>query len=362
ISRTAPGFLLFVQQGKLVARPFDVSRGELGGDPVTVADLVGFDSATNAGAFSVSAAGPIAYRSGRPALHQLVWFDRAGKPVGATGETDAASLIHAELSPDGRRIAVSRVVQYNEDVYLIDTARGVPTRFTSDPASDRLPIWSNDGNWVVFASNRTGKYDLYRKPASGAATEELLAESPQHKAAADWSPDGRFLLYSDTDPKTGTDLWKLALTGDDRKPSPVIRTPFDERNAQFSPDGRWVAYQSNENGGRFEVYVQSFPVLGEKWQVSNSGGISPRWRRDGKEIFYIAPDAKMMAAPVRISGSAFESIAPVALFQTRIYGSGSFSNAQYSVSRDGRFLINTVAEDAAPAPIMLLQNWRPPAK
>src|SRR5262249_52771751 len=153
-------------------------------------------------------------------------------------------------------------------------------------------------------------FDLYLKAASGVTSEELLLESPRTKSPLDWSPDGRFLLYMDNDPKTGTDIWKLPMTGDDRKPLLFIKTPFDERSAQFSRDGRWVAYQSNENGGRFEIYVQSFPVPGSKWQVSTSGGTMPRWSRDGKEIFYITSDGNMMAAPVRNSGSAFESGAP----------------------------------------------------
>jgi eukaryotic-like serine/threonine-protein kinase len=353
----APGFLLFVRQGSLIAWKFDAVKGELVGDPLTVADPVGFDGGAYQGAFSVSAAGSIAYRAGGAGRRQLAWFDRAGKLLSTVGEP--GDLIYVELSPDEKRIAVERTVQNNEDIYLIDAARGVPTRFTFDPSADRAPGWSPDGSRIVFTSNRKGSFDLYQKPANGAGNEELLLESPGTKTPVDWSPDGRSLLYYDTDPKTVSDLWVLPMAGEG-KPRPFVKTPFDERYGQFSPDGQWVAYHSNENG-RFEIFVQPFPGPGGKWQVSANGGIAPRWRRDGKEIFFISPDAKLMAAPVRVSGSAFESEAPVALFQTRIYGGGSLTaqKQQYAVSRDGRFLMNMSTEEAAASPITLILNWHP---
>jgi hypothetical protein len=210
--------------------------------------------------------------------------------------------------------------------------------------------------------------DLYQKPSSGAGAEELLVESPQDKTASDWSADGRFILHYSIDPQTAQDLWVMPMDGD-RKPWVFLKTSFDERNGQFSPDGRWVAYRSNESG-RMEVYIRPFaapaasnaaanPAAGQS-QVSSAGGTFPRWRPDGKELYYIGPSGEMMAAPIKTAGTRLEPGAPVALFPTRIYGGGGDNgqNRQYDVTRDGRFLINTVLDDA-PAPITLLQNWNP---
>jgi Tol biopolymer transport system component len=189
-----------------------------------------------------------------------------------------------------------------------------------------------------------------------------LLESSQAKQAFDWSPDGRFVIYRTVDPKTNYDLWILPLHGD-RKPFPFLVTRFQELDAQFSPDGRWVAYASNESG-RFETYVQPFPGPGGKWQVSDNGGVQPRWRRDGKELFYVAADSKLMAVPVNVStdGKSFESGKPQTLFTTRMF-SGGVRNAfrhQYDVSKDGqRFLINAVSDEAGATPITVILNWRP---
>jgi len=252
----------------------------------------------------------------------------------------------------------TRTVEANTDLWLIDLARGIPTRFTFDAAVDNSSIWSPDGTQIAFQSNRKGTYDLYTKPSSGVGTDLPLWESPQVKLAMHWSPDGRYLLYADTGPQTGYDLWALPLTGD-RKPILISNTLFTELQGQFSPDGRWVAYQSNESSGRFEIYVQPFPGPGRKWQVSTVGGTSPRWGHDGKELFFLSPDLKLMAASVQTSGSTFESAAPVALFQTRAATGGNANiKQQYDVSRDGRFLINTVTETST-VPVTLILNWSP---
>jgi Tol biopolymer transport system component len=255
---------------------------------------------------------------------------------------------------------VFRTVQGNADIWLLDATR--TTRFTFDPSLDRFPIWSPDGSRIVFDSNRKGRRDLYVKPSNGAGNEEPLLETAQDTAPDDWSRDGRFLLYHSSDPQTSWDLWVLPMQGD-RKPFVFLKTNFDERRAQFSPDGHWVAYTSNESG-RYEIYVRPFSgtssgaSTGGQWQVSTSGGINPRWRADGKELYYIAPDSKLMAAPIAASGETIAPGTPVALFQTRIAGGAidvGFGN-QFDVSNDGHFLINTVLEDAA-SPITLLQNW-----
>jgi Tol biopolymer transport system component len=261
-------------------------------------------------------------------------------------------------------VVVSRAVQGNNDIWLMDATR--TTRFTFDAGRDRNPIWSPDGSRIVFNSDRKGSPDLYVKPSNGAGSEELLLESEQLKVATDWSRDGRFLTYLSVDPQIGPDIWVLPMEGD-RKPFVFLKTNFVEGDAQFSPDGHWLAYQSNESG-RYEIYVRPFngsaPGASNsgQWQVSTSGGINERWRSDGKELYYIAPDGKLMAAPVTTSGATFQPGTPVALFQTRVYG---FTDPtlmfQYDVSRDGRFLINIVLEEAS-SPITLLQNWSPETK
>ena len=357
------GWLLFVLQGTLVARRIDPVRGELSGDPVTVADPVGFASTTSVGAFSVSAAGLVSYRALGVGRRQLTWFDRSGKALGTLGVPDESALLNPDLSPDGRRVAVDRTVQGNTDIWLLDGVR--TTRLTFDASADDYPLWSRDGNRIVFSSYRKGPLDLYEKPSSSVGNEQSLVESPQNKAAYDFSPDGRFLLYVSVDPKTGRDLWVRPMDGE-KKPFVFLNTSFDERLGQFSPDGRWVAYQSDESG-RPEIYVRRFPAQpGGEWrQVSTSGGSQPRWRLDGKELYYIAPDGKLMAVPITLKGTALEPGTPEALFQTRIVGGGANNLAfrqQYDVGPDGRFLINVTTEDTVTAPITLLQNWKPPAK
>jgi Tol biopolymer transport system component len=345
-----PGYLLFMRQGSLFAQRFNPERRELTGDPVRVADSVG--------GFSVSETGMLAYRpAGGVTRHRLAWFDRSGKEVGTVGATDENRLQNPELSPDGRRVAVDRVVQGNRDIWLIETARGIPNRFTFDAEPDLYAVWSPDGSRIIFTSGRKSVSGLYRKASSGAGSEELLLESSLQMGPDDWSPDGRFLLYLQNDPKTGYDLWVLPLFGE-RKPFPFVNTSFIERNGQFSPDGRWVAYESNESG-RNEVYVQAFPGPGGKWQVSTGSGIEPRWRRDGKELFYIAPDGKLMAASIQTAGQALEAGAPISLFQTRIVGGGQSGwRQQYAVAPNGqRFLINITVDESTGSPITIVTNW-----
>ena len=299
------------------------------GDPVTLADRVGVDAIARGG-FAVSGAGLVAYRAGGGASRQLTWFDRTGKAVGVAGEPDANDLQYPELSPDGRRVAMRRTVQGNADIWLLDLVRGGMTRLTFDAASDINPVWSPDGMRIAFASNRTGVYDLYLKPSNGSGAEERLVDSPNTKVPQDWSRDGRWLLYYEVNPTTGRDLWALDMTSPDHTPRVVANTPAEEVLAQFSPDGRWVAYQTNESG-RFEVVVQPFPDAGGKWQVSTAGGVAPRWRADGKELYFLAPDATMMAVPVTAAGTSFEAGTPVALFPTRIVDGGTVATEPAAV-------------------------------
>jgi serine/threonine protein kinase len=365
------GWLLFVRAGTLLAQRLDLAQRVLVGDPVTVADPVGFAAGTFAVGVSVSATGLVAYRSGGGNRHQLTWFDRSGKALGVVGAPDENGLTTARLSPDDSRVAVQRTFQGNTDVWLVDADRA--TRFTFDASADRFPVWSPDGNRIVFDSNRSGIRHLYLTASGSAGSEELLLESAQNKQVQDWSADGRFISYNSQDPKTAYDLWMLPLEGDrpsadsgrpelveGRKPFVFLQTPFEERRGMFSPDGRWVAYQSNESGGRFEIFVRPFPGPDGQGQVSTEGGINPQWAPDGKELYYLAPDGTLMVAPITVNGPTIEVGRPAALFRTRILGGGTDITAgmNYDVARDGRFLINTVLDDDA-APITLLQNWTP---
>ncbi len=354
------GGLLYVRQGTLIFQHFDTARGVLDGDPTTLADPVGFDAGFSIGAFSASATGMVAYRTGAATRRQLTWFDRMGRVAGTIGGADEYNLLYPELSLDGRRLGVSRTVQSNADVWIYDISRGVPTRFTFDAGLDSSPIWSPDGSRIIFRSSRKGAYDLYQKPSSGAGEEVALLVSPVSKFPTDWSPDGRFLLFQNLDPKNGSDLFVLPLEGD-RKPSPFVQTPFEESQAQFSPDGRWVAYQSNESG-RFEIDVVPFPRPTAKFQISTGGGAQPRWRRDGRELFYVAPDGRLMAVPIRAGASTLEADAPVPLFQTRIPSAAGFVKQQYAVASDGRFLLNNATEESVASPITIVQNWKPPQR
>jgi Tol biopolymer transport system component len=350
----SPDRVIFVKEGALVAQRLDVAGGVLTGDPLTISDQVAFVGGTNQGGFSVSADGRIAYRA-TTAPSQLSWFDRMGKALGVATEPDS-SLASPELSPDGRRVAVQRKVQNNTDIWLRDLARSSFTRFTVHPAGEQMPVWSPEGSRIVFESNRAGAGNLYVKASNGVGAEELLLETPNNKAAQSWSKDGRFLLYVEVDPKTGNDLWVLDLMGNDRKPRAVANSASDERMGQFSPDGRWVAYATNESG-RFEIVVQPFPEPANKWQVSTNGGSQPRWRADSKELYFLAPDGKLMATPVTASGPRFEAGSPAPLFPTRLAGTPTIFSAEYAVAADGRFLINQPVEDFSAAAITIIQNW-----
>ncbi len=355
-----PNRVLFLRQGTLVTRGIDVAKGELLDDAVTIADGVAWDSNIYIGAYSASSAG-IAYRAGSAGTVQLTWFDRAGKPAGLAGEPDANGLQFPDLSPDGRRLAVVRSVQGNQDLFLMDLLRGGFARFTADTASDQNPVWSPEGTRIAFTSNRNGAYDLFVKATSGVSAEELLLKSGNTKIPQDWSKDGRHLLYYELNAATGRDLLALDMT--DGKSVPVASTAAEETMAEFSPDGQWVAYQTNETR-RSEIVVQQFPKATERFPVSTAGGISPRWRADGRELYFIAPDGRLMAVPVTLTGSKFEAGNPVAIVATRIVSGGTAgtNRPQYAVSQDGKFLVNQLGEESTSTPITLVLNWKPPAK
>jgi serine/threonine protein kinase/Tol biopolymer transport system component len=355
-----PGWLLFSRQATLVAQRLDLSRGELTGSPITIVDSLISVAIPGTRSFSVSNAGLITYRVGAQS-RQLVWYNRGGKELGTWGDVDRDTLGNPEISPDGRHVLVNRTSQNNTDIWMLD-ADGRRTRMTLDPSVDTLAVWSPDGSRIAFSSTRKGSNDLYTKPAAVNGTEELLFDGDAGEIPDDWSPDGRFFLYY-LQPLTGApDVWVLPMMGE-KKPFPLANTSFDERMSKFSPDGKWVAYQSNESGGRFEIYVKPFPPRPGQWLVSKGGGSQARWRRDGKELYYIALDGKMMAVPISVKGDTIEAGTPVALFQTRVWGGGTntFNRQQYDVTADGRFLIDSTADETV-APITVLLNWKPPAQ
>jgi Tol biopolymer transport system component len=358
-----PGYLLVVSQGVLSAYPFDAVRATVTGEPVPVAQAVGYDDGTFHSAFSVSQTGVLAHRAGAGSRRRLVWSDRTGKTIGAVGQLDENGMANPELAPDDQRVAVNHTVQGNIDLWLIDVNRGVSSRFTFDPSIDSAALWSPDGNRVVFRSTRKGTYDLFEKPASGTADEQPILVTPQGKSPLEWSHDGRSLLYSAQGPNTASDLWVFPMIGE-RKPFPVLQSRFDEIEGQFSPDGRWLAYVSNESG-RYEVYIRTFPQVGGKWQVSAAGGMQPRWSRDGRELYYLAQDARLMAVPIRVASDkrTLEAGAPVPLFPSRLATGGNIptggfqARAQYAVAADGRFLMNVADDDGVASPITIVQNW-----
>lgn len=357
---TTTGHLLYVHEGKLFARRFDPVRLQLGASAHPVAEQVAVN-AFNIAALSASAAGPIAYRTGRSGgMRQFVWFDRAGKEAGKVGNAGTFGPAYPSSSPDDRVLAVQRTDAGNTDIWLIDLNRDTPIRFTTDPEANIAPLWSPNGDRIVFSTLRNGVFNLYQKTVSGSTGEELLVTG-QSKQATDWSRDGRFLLFRSNDPQSQWDIWAMPLSGD-RKPFEVVRTRFEERDAQFSPDGEWIAYQSDESG-RFEIYVQPFQRRGPRTRISAKGGVQVRWRHDGKELFYLSLDGEFVAVPVTFSadGQTIETRTGTMLFQARVGAVQDIGLAHYTVSPDGqRFLVDTVVEEAS-APITVILNWRPPA-
>ena len=349
----APDRIVYLQDGALVARRFDVARAELAGDPITLVSSP--STGDQIGGFSVSSDGTLAYRTGRSAPRQATWFDREGNVLERDGDLNAP-----ELSFDGKRLAFDRtsIKESNRDVWLKDLVRGGETRFSFHPKVDGYPVWSPEpeAKRVAFESNRNGSFDLWIKASNGAAnTEELLYSSPDNEWPLDWSNNGRFLLYTKTDAYfASSDLLALPMTGDDRTPVVVANTPFEERRGEFNPDGNWVAYETDESGNA-EVVVQAFPKSNGTVHISTAGGAAPRWSADGKEIYFIAPDGKMMAVRVSTAGSTINPEKPVALFPTHI--ETVIFKQEYAVAPDRRFLILNRQVQVV-SPIVLILNGK----
>ena len=351
----AQGRLLHLRDNTLVAQPFDVKALRTTGEPEAIVEPVGHNRGPfQEGYFTVSSTGFLAYLAPAPAGvgRQLTWFDRTGKALATIGPPRA--FYDIELSPDRTRLATGIADAGNLDVWIYDLARGSTTRFTFDPAAESRAIWSPDGRSIVFSSGRKGHSDFYRKSADGAGPEELLYADTRVKYPISWSRDGKFLMYLAGGGAQLSDLWVLPMAP--QRPGSALKPkPFLQPNVgfgQFSPDGRWVAYQSAESQ-TFQIYVAPFARPTEKHQISPNGGERPRWRQDGKEIFYLTPDGQLMAAEVKIRADTVEVGAVRALFGGIELGAGYF----YDVTADGQRILAVVRNRTSPVPITLVQNW-----
>ena len=350
-SGPSAGHLVFLQKGTLMIQPFDPGPGRLTGQPTSVVDHVANRGAQ--GFFSASAS-VLAYRTGRPAgggrLSQLTWLDRQGKPVGTVGEPNTFTAL--TLSPDATRAIIADGTIAERDLWILEMDRGIAGRFVSNPAIEQAPVWSPDMKQVAFASNRNGRYELFVRDVGG-SSDELILGGGRSKFPTSWSKDGRFLLYSErnVDAEPQSDMWLLPISGD-RTPIPILRSAFDEAEARFSPDMRWIAYTSNESG-RFEIYLRPFDaatpstVGGGHLRLSKDGGVVPRWRHDSRELAFLGPSGTIMAVSIAPAPSL-----PVALFTVPVPSNWDFSG-------DGqRFLVEIPEASSEAAPINVLLNWQ----
>jgi eukaryotic-like serine/threonine-protein kinase len=350
------GQLLFVRDGALMTQPFDAHHLELKGEPATIISQVG--TFREFGFFSASANDVLVYRTGGGGeAYQLTWLDREGKILGKAGKPGVYS--GPALSPDGTRAAVSEsadVQNAKNDLWLVDFSRGTTTRFTFGSSATQDPVWSPDGKRIVFPVERDGIYDLYQKPASGAEDEALLLKSGDSKYPSSVSRDGRFLLYFANNPKTKYDLWVLPLDGS-AKPFPFLQTESNEIDGHFSPNGQWVAYASDESG-RYEIYVRRFSpdtpsAAGGKWQISYNGGSEPRWSTDGRELYYLSPDWKLMVVEIT-TGPLFQPGTPKLLFQAP--QQSGLTAGDYTV--DGKHFLFLAPAEQGDAPFTVVVNWQ----
>jgi serine/threonine protein kinase len=352
VAYATTGHLLFMRGDTLFAQWFDPNRLVLSHEPIAIAEQLGADTGPGA-MFSISSNGILVYRKRvAPTTSQLAWLDRSGQRVGAIGAPGSQDGL--SISPDGTRVAFRRILNGRSDIWVLSTATGAAARLTLD-SGHFSPVWSPDGRHIAFGTQRRSGNGMingvFRQSSSGVGEVETLVEGRYSTNPTDWSQDGRFIIYANQDVTTKADLWALPLVGD-RKPFPVVRTAGFDNFGQLSPDGRWLAYTSDVSG-RDEVYVQSFPAATGKWQVSTSGGTQPRWRRDGKELFYVSAEGALTAASVTRVADGIDVSVQKPLFA--YHGGGE--DYTYAVSQDGRrFLGNTVVSDTS-QPIVVVLNW-----
>jgi Tol biopolymer transport system component len=350
--RAGKGYLLWLRAGTLVAQEFDPDSLKLIDDPQPLADGI---ASENIGNINVTASknGMLLYAHALAAQNQLMWLDSVGHPLGTVAASGNARDI--ALSPNSKRTILSRPAADGRfDLWLLETERGVVSRLTSGPGNNIDPLWSPDSGSLIF----TRFPDLYRRDLNGDGNEQLIVRSPALKHATDWSRDGKYVIYYTGGAGTELrDLWFVRVKRDGRsveltQPTPYLATQFNELNARFAPEPspRWVAYQSDESG-RYEVYVQSFPKPGRKFQISVGGGTNPQWAPGGGRIYFISPDNKLMATPVKLANDSVEPSAPSELFSL------PGRNLYFEVAADGkRFLVNSPVKPAT-RPLSVIVNW-----
>ena len=345
----APGYLLFVADDALMATRFNAATQQLLGEPSPIVPAIAGSSNFHA-AFSASVSGLLAYAS-RGASAELVWLDRDGRRHGPAGPP--LECVDFRLSPDDRQLALAEVDArtHRPDIRVLDLRRGASLRLTADAATDASPVWSPDGQRIVFRSNRTGQHDLYQKAAHGAADAMVFLRSQSGKYPTDWTPDGQRIVYHTDSPGTGSDIWLVSLDGS--SPTPLVQTIFDEMQGQVSPDGRWLAYTSLETG-QSEVYVRSLSDPTRRWPISAGGGSDPRWRGDGRELFYVSADSSLTSVDFLDGYPA----APRPLFKVHVVPPGKPYLSNYDVTADARrFLVKVPAHDVTSTPIHVVTNW-----
>jgi Tol biopolymer transport system component/tRNA A-37 threonylcarbamoyl transferase component Bud32 len=354
----ASGHILFMRQGILVAQPFNLRRLETRGEAVSIAANARMDERYSRGSFSVSTNGVLAYQTGKLLRRDVLRrYDRSGRVLDTLGEpTTFFDDGSPTISPDGSRAAVAILGERGiSGIWLVNTKSGVRNRFTLDEDDHTSAAWLPDGSHLAMEGGLEGAARLFLKAADGSGTvQELIKRRASSVAACSFSPTGRLLLFTEETEKTGTDILILSLVGGGA-PTPLAATAAQEDGAQFSPNGRFVAYSSDATG-RVEIYVAAFPRPGDTWQVSEEGGREPRWSRDGKELFFFNRDNWLLAAAVETSASRFEVTAIHPLFQ--VPSRGSEFNWRYDVFPDGKhFLVGTPADDDILSPITLVTDW-----
>jgi eukaryotic-like serine/threonine-protein kinase len=348
-----PNILLTVRGSQLVAQRFDPKRAAMIGEPVMVSDRIGVGDRFN-GSFSSADDGTLLLQRGTGFLYsQLVWVDRSGKPEGSI--TEPGLFFSPVLSRDGQRLAVdvSSAGSGQGDIWIYELTRNASTRLTYDSGNESAPQWTPGDKQIVYFAVKNGRGDIYELPAGGTGASRLLYADEREKRPTDVSADGQWIIFNSIGGPSsgGTDIWVKSTS--EKSARAWLATPFNELDGRISPDGSWIVYQSNESG-RPEIYVRAFPDSDRKWMISSGGGTMPSWRGDGREIFYISPDRRMMAAPVKPGSPTFEVGAPVALFDARLR---AHATVQYDVSRDGqRFLLNQEVQGEA-EPVTMIQNW-----
>jgi Tol biopolymer transport system component len=347
----APGYLVYMRtDGTLLAQAFDANRVALSGDPVVLADNVSAPSFRNGA--TLSAAGGLLAYGGGPRSSTLMWFNRHGERLGTINSP--TSLHNPAFCSNEKELMAMSFESERSNVWVVDLERGVTNRLVSDAS---MPMPSPDGHALAFGADRSGIMDVYlRRRNTRRVDEEPLIRTNESKYVNDWSSDGRYIVFQSSNAKTGADLWTLPTFGD-RKAVPYLRTEFEEIQSRISPDGRWLAYTSDESG-EWEVYVQSFPSPAARQVISVRGGAEPVWRHDGRELYYLAADRALMAVDVSTAGETLRVSRPRVLFRPPVAGALNDYRSHYAVTRDGeRFVIDGIDAESTSRPITILSNW-----